>query len=234
MKSMFPKGIKKLFCLQKCFLVGMTGLSIVLAAQIPAADMKIAFTSNRDGNSEIYVMNTNGTNPVRLTQNPAADSSPTWSPDGKRIAFTSNPKGVYDIYAINIDGTNRINLTQSSSGDFGADWSPDGKQIVYGSNIGNEEIYIIDADGSNPRNLSRHARADRHPAWSPDGTKIAFSSDREGEFDIYVMNDDGSNPVNLTHNQPGRNRGPAWQPIPLAVQPQEKLVTLWGNLKSKE
>lgn len=163
MKLTFPKRITKLLCLQKCFLAALAGLFIVLATQIPAADMKIAFTSNRDGNSEIYVMNTDGTHPVRLTQNPAADSGPTWSPGGKRIAFTSNPKGVYDIYAINADGTNRINLTRNSSGDFGADWSPDGTQIVYGSNRGNEEIYIMQADGTNPMNISRHAKADRHP-----------------------------------------------------------------------
>jgi TolB protein len=90
------------------------------------------------------------------------------------------------------------------------------------------------ADGTDSTNISRHAKADRHPDWSPDGTKIAFTSDREGKDDIYVMDDDGSNPVNLTQNQAGRNRSPAWQPIPLAVSPQEKLVTLWGNLKSKQ
>ena len=156
MKLTFPKRIIKLFCLQKCFLAVLVGLFIILIDQIPADVMKIAFTSNRDGNSEIYVMNADGTNPVRLTKNPASDSGPTWSRDGKRIAFTSNPKGVYDIYAINTNGTNRINLTRNSSGDFGADWSPDGTQIVYGSNRGNEEIYIMHADGTNPTNISRH------------------------------------------------------------------------------
>ena len=59
---------------------------------------RIAFTSNRDGNSEIYVMNRDGSNVRRLTNNPAIDSTPTWSPTGTQIAFTSDRTGPPQIY----------------------------------------------------------------------------------------------------------------------------------------
>ena len=64
--------------------------------------------------------------------------------------------------------------------------------------------------------------------------KIAFTSDRDGNSEIYVMDADGSNPVNLTKNQARRDTGPSWQPLPLAVSPQEKAITLWGTLKDKQ
>jgi len=71
----------------------------------PSPDM-IAFHSGRDGNFEIYVMNADGTNPTRLTNNPAFDALPAWSPDGTKIAFFSDRDGNGDIYVMNADGTN--------------------------------------------------------------------------------------------------------------------------------
>ena len=187
MKLALCRRMTQILYSQKGFFILLIGLFVGLASPLTADTMKIAFTSDRNGNFEIYVMDADGTNPVRLTKNPASDNSPTWSPDGKRIAFTSNPNGVYDIYAVNVDGSNRTNLTHKPAGDFGATWSPDGKRIAYGSNIGNEEIYIMSADGTNQTNLTRHGKADRHPDWSPDGTKIVFTSDRDGDREIYVI-----------------------------------------------
>ncbi len=74
---------------------------------------QIAFISNRDGNFEIYVMDSDGSDPVRLTNSVDEDYSPRWSPDGSRIAFGSGPYGEWEVFIINADGSNEIQLTDS-------------------------------------------------------------------------------------------------------------------------
>lgn len=80
-----------------------------------ASPSKIAFASNRDGNQEIYVMNVNGSNQIRLTNSPEADNAPTWSPDGKKVAFYSLRDGNYEIYIMNADGSNQTRLTNNEA-----------------------------------------------------------------------------------------------------------------------
>ena len=85
---------------------------------------KIAFATDRDGNYEIYIMNTDGTGLQRLTDNPADDSNPSFSPDGKKIVFQSNRDGSFDIYIMNADGTEQTNLTKSEAHDRYPSFSP--------------------------------------------------------------------------------------------------------------
>ena len=79
--------------------------------------LKIAFSSNRTGDNEIYVMNANGTEQTRLTTNPANDDFPAWSPDGLKIAFNSYRDGNTEIYVMNADGTGQTRLTNNPSYD---------------------------------------------------------------------------------------------------------------------
>ena len=165
----------------------------------------IAFDSDRDGNLEIYTMDSNGENLVNLTNDPADDWNPDWSPDGSQIAFTSDREtedgGGQFIYVMNADGSNVFQLTTLSPSDY-ADWSPDGGAIIFSSDAtGNHEIYIMKADGSNePTNFTNSDAQDIQPTWSPDGSQIAWLSGEEDHWDLFVMNADGSDVLQLTDN----------------------------------
>ncbi len=178
----------------------------------PAPTGQIAFTNDRFGDSNVYVMDADGGNVRRLTDYPGANASPTWSPDGTRIAFTSDRDGNYDIYVMDADGGNVRRLTDDPGGDYEATWSPDGTRIAFASNrdVGvNYDIYVMDADGGNVRRLTNDPGRDMDPAWSPDGTRIAFASNRDGDRDIYVMDADGGNVRRLTDEGGG---SPTWSP----------------------
>ena len=163
---------------------------------------RIAFTSFRDGNAEIYGMNADGTNQTRLTNDAAEDIDPAFSSDGSKIAFRSNRSGNFDLYVMNADGTGLINVTNNAAFDIEPAFSPDGSKIVFRSNRdGNFEIYIMNADGTNPIRLTNHPTLDFDPEFSPDGSKIIFISDRGGAAgEIYTMDVDGTDLVRLTTN----------------------------------
>ena len=208
------------------------------------AQGRIAFTSKRDGHidihgwptHEIYVMDADGKNQHRLTNNQQDDLAPSWSPDGKRIAFYSNRDGhahakhgwpTSEIYVMDTDGGNPQNLTNNPHDDTDPSWSPDGKRIAFSSDrdgfqhdlVITSEIYVMDADGGNPQNLTNNPFDDRDPSWSPDGKRIAFSSTREGHFrnrfgltdEIYLMDADGENEQRLTENR-NNDWDPVWSP----------------------
>jgi Tol biopolymer transport system component len=173
---------------------------------------RIAFASKRDGNWEIYVMNTDGSGQINLTNNPADDRWPSWSPDGKRIAFASNRDGNWEIYVMNADGSGVTRLTNNPGGNFDPSWSPDGRHIAFSSRRDvSLEIYVMNADGSGVTRLTNNPAEDAEASWSPDGKRIAFVSNRDGNWEIYVMNADGSGQINLTNN-PAEDDLPSWSP----------------------
>ena len=178
----------------------------------------IAFSSNRDGKNEIYVMDADGSNVKRLTNNLTDDVNPMWSPDGHRMLFESERDGNREIYVMDADGGNQIRLTRNNGLDSTATWSPDGSLIAFGSNRDtgppynpyNMDIYVMNADGSNVRRIVEDPEYDVGPQWSPDGRKILFMTGRNGNFDVYEMNADGTGQRNLTADYDKSDGAPAW------------------------
>lgn len=178
-----------------------------------ASSNRIIFEAKRTGNSEIYIMNADGTGAANLTNTPEFDGEPVGSPDGKHIAYTCGNESSTDLCVMNADGSNQINLTNNPANDELATWSPDSQRIAFLSNRdgSNNDIYVMNVDGSNLVRLTDNPGFDGFPTWSPDGKQIAFGSDRDGNNDIYVMNADGSSVIRLTH-EPSDDIFPYWSP----------------------
>ena len=185
-------------------------LSLTLLMVVVNAQAQITFMSNRDGHVhprlgwptyEIYVMDADGGNQQNLTNDPNDDSSPSWSPDGKRIAFESNRDGhfnmpgglpAYEIYVMDADGKNQQRLTNNRGDDGAPSWSSDGKRIVFSSDRDRPGQFI---------------------------------------FEVYVMDANGGNLQNFTNNPRHTDGSPAWFGPAFAVAPAGKILTIWGRLK---
>ena len=188
------------------------GISSFNSAWSPSG-ARIAFDSNRDGDQEIYAMDSSdGSGVKKLTDNRNHDVNPTWSPDGTRIAFERD----YDIWVMNADGTNQKNLTNTvgSASEYEPDWSPDGTKIAFekwGGGLATTDIFSIDADGTDLRNLTKTpALGEDYPAWSPNGRKLGFTE----HDDIWVMDADGTDRTNRTNTPRVTEYMGDWQPIP--------------------
>ena len=158
-------------------------LSILLCSSIFAqapTRAKIVFTSTRDGNGEIYMMNADGSGEVRLTDHPGDDFDPVWSPTGEHIAFVSEREhqGLYDIYLMDADGQNIRKAFSDMEYRTAPTWSPDGQNIAYHtySPVPDWAVYFDRLGGGKAERLSEAAMTrGGFPAWSPDGTEIAFT-----------------------------------------------------------
>jgi TolB protein len=159
---------------------------------------RIAFTSDRDGNREIYSADREGQDVRRLTDSPAAEENPAWSPAWTRIAFQSNRNGNWDIFTMRADCSpahpeaenpcDLRQLTDDPGDDLLPAWSPDGRAIAFVSTQdGNPEIYVMSSSGEHQRRLTFHSSGDWRPAWLPDSKHLLFVSDRSGNNDIYQL-----------------------------------------------
>jgi len=178
---------------------------------------KIVFLSGRDRDgdgSDIYIMNNNGSQLLRLTQE-GIHWDPIWSPDGKMIAFGSNttPDNSLQIFIMNADGTGKRQVTlEATLTPAVPTWSPDGGKLAFcaGNPEKGFEIYIINIDGTERTRVTYDpGKTNCSPSWSPNGELIAFDSNRDGETEIYTVNLKSGIQARLTRNQKG-NFKPKW------------------------
>jgi Tol biopolymer transport system component len=200
------------------------GLCLLLAVGVASADAafpgrngKIVFVRQTHGLGgtldvapAIYVVNPDytGLRPLTDPAKGAFDTSPTWSPDGKRIAFVRLVRDVpsyadaHELYVMSAEGRNLRRLTRNSTFDDHPAWSPDGKWIAFARQspaspvLGDVsfDIWVMRADGSGAKRLTRGRDDEVEPAWSPDGKEIAYLADNPTSPGgrIVVMRSDGT------------------------------------------
>jgi len=178
-----------------------------LTAAPPSLQGVMVFSTNRDGNSEIYGLNLANGSQVRITNNTAQDVQPALAPDSVQVAYVSNQDGNNEIYLGGVDGRVPLNITHNAADDQQPSWSADGNWLAFTTNRdGNQEIYVMRTDGTQLRNLTKNAGNDFAAAWftirGVFGTEdwIAFTSTRDGNQEIYRVRADGMGLTNLTNS----------------------------------
>ena len=161
------------FCM--ILLLVVCGTVCRVLAEVPTTP-KILFTSERDVNYEIYMMNPDGSEQVNLTQHPADDLQAAWSPTGEQILFVSDREGTRDLYLMDADGGNvrRVFKRKIEVWRTRPTWSPDSKQFAYQCvdwNFIKGGLYLGTFGEEDAEFIAKYS----YPAWSPDGSEIAGS-----------------------------------------------------------
>lgn len=170
---------------------------------------RIAFTSNRDGRTHIFVMKPDGTGTRRVTDTEHSDNHPSWSPDGRVIVFEREGA----LYRVRSTGGTATRVGKGFGASADPAYSPDGKLIAYdyrqpGYSI--KEIYVMSADGTDNRRVTDLREVSSYPAWSPDGSTLAFQSTlQNGRNEIFTVPMKGGTPKRLTSSDVDAIQ-PAW------------------------
>jgi TolB protein len=171
----------------------------------------IAFTSDRDGSKEIYLMDADGQGQRRITGHKSISLSPAWRPQGDALAYVSFFDGPPGIYLVELATGRKQPLVNDGGLNISPSYSPDGSQFAFSRSVaGNTEIFVADSGGGNLRRLTTSPGIDTNPAWSPSGREIAFTSSRSGNPHIYVMDAEGANVRRITFSGE-YNDGASWR-----------------------
>jgi len=211
MQRMCRRWASRALALAVAVLLAGLGLAGSVEGALPNLNGKLAFVSFRDGDPEIYTMNSDGSQQTRVTFNvappdaPPSDFWPSWSSDGARIVYSSLRAGNVDVYTMNPDGTGQARITTHPAGDLDPAFFPGGTRIAFvrqipgpGPNQSTQDIWAINTDGTG-ENLTASDQNETEPAVSPDGTKIAFEREvSPGNHEIFTMNADGTGVTRLT------------------------------------
>jgi serine/threonine protein kinase len=200
-----------------------TAIAMATILPPPSSGNRLVFTSTRDGDWDLYLIDSDGTNLRQVTDDPGIDYDPAWSPDGIRIAYASSTSdGKPEIKVITIAcvlaeqncDESAQNLTNNAAKDYGPAWSPDGQYIAFTSDReGNLDIYTMKADGTGVKRLTFNSGDDQAPRWSPDGTRIVYYA---ADGNLYVIAASGGLPQQLT-DSPEIEKWPDWSPDSLFI-----------------
>ena len=191
-----------------------TDVSLLFGAAPKTA--KIVFTSAGEFSREIYLMNPDGSGQVNITNHPADDLFPVWSPTGEQILFVSDRRQGRDLYLMDADGGNVKRVFSNHKHRQRPTWSPDGKHIAYERVEEDDKrfIYIATIDGKHEEAVANGV----DPAWSPNGLELAFSRDRR----LILLN------LNTGLETVPRPDGIAWQSNPAWSPIADKLAFCWN------
>jgi TolB protein len=182
---------------------------------------QVAFTSDRDGDPEIYRVGLDGAGLERLTRTPGRDAHPAWSPDGRQIVFQSpRNDGQTRLFLMNADGTNQRPITANTGFCGVPAWSPDGRRLAFqcsdsmttfGTAKAPWRVFTLDLPDGAPMVRTSGPGNDQVPNWSPDGSRLVFYSDRSGVDQLYTLELVTGTIAQITR-PPGAYRGAAFAP----------------------
>lgn len=190
-----------------------------LTAQEPKGT--IGYTSTQDGNFEIYTMNADGSNSIKISNHPKLDYGNCWSPNGETIYFYSNRDGNDEIYSMNSDGNNPINLTSNPSNDRIPEIAPNGKFLAFQSDRDNPngEIYLMNLENKTTIRLTDNKEYEESACFSKNSKKILFSREflelkdsiKESNSEIFMLDIKSKKETRLTYKR-GFDSGAKFSP----------------------
>jgi TolB protein len=163
------------------------------------------------GDTDLFISKLDGSGRQNITNNPAIDTSPTWSPSGKQIAFVSSREGAGQIFICDVDGANVRRIVKEGGDADSPAWSPDGRWIAFHwkpKQTENYDIFLAEVSSGKIWQLTSNSGSNENPTWAPDGRHLAFQSTRNGSKQIFIMLADGSESRMITTQ--GINSTPAW------------------------
>jgi len=184
----------------------------------PTGKLMVYASTQHRQSADLYLKRVNGTTVTQLTNDPANDEMPVFSPDGERIAFASDRSGNWDIYLMDISGGQAVQVTSSPTQEIHPSFSPDGKQMVYcsyGDQSGQWELVVVDVQ--NPA-TKRFVGYGLFPSWSPVDNHIVFQRARErgtrwfSVWTINMVNGEGLYPTEIAASSNAAAITPEWSP----------------------
>jgi TolB protein len=175
---------------------------------------QVMFMSSMLGNPELFITDSSGQRPKRLTYSNGANTSPSWNPKtGQQVAFVSDRGGIPQLYTMNSDGSSQAKVDLPDMG-YVIDpaWSPNGQLLAFSWRRpnGNYDIYVMEIVTRQLVELTRDVGRNERPSWAPDGRHLVFESTRTGTRQIWSMLADGTQARQLTKQ--GQNESPNWSP----------------------